>query len=151
MKYSVTAKKEIEPEAVIAARELYADCFFSPPRGRIALFGDTVRLLPEELPETRGIAVLVAGVAVATVHKGRSLRVEPHHAVFQSAAATDCRRVLELSLDDVRLTAFLHGEQLETDLPDGYAAVSVCGMVTGFGKVSGGRLKNHYPKGLRLL
>ena len=31
----------------------------------------------------------------------------------------------------------------------GYTAVCVNGVVTGFGKASGGRLKNRYPKGLR--
>ncbi len=148
---AVAVKSAKETEAVSATRTLYADCFASPPRGRLAVFGDTVRLLPEEMPETRGISILAAGVAVATVRQGRTLRVEPHHAVFQSAAADDCRRVLNLSLDDARTTAFLHGEELAVDAPDGYTAVAVEGAVTGFGKVSGGKLKNHYPKGLRLL
>ncbi len=147
----VSIKPSKEPEAVVAAKRLYESCFLSPPRGRWGLFGDTVRLLPEQLPETRGIAVLTAGVAVATVHNGRTLRVEPHHAVFQSAAAEDCRRVLALTAAEARATAFLRGEELAVSLPDGYTAVAVDGVVTGFGKVSNGRLKNHYPKGLRLL
>lgn len=148
---SVAVKCGKEPEAVAAARRLYADCFVAPPRGRWELTGDTVRLLPDEMPETRGIALISAGVAVATVHQGRTLRVEPHHAVFQSAVPDDCRRRVDLALDDARATAFLHGEELVVDAPDGYTAVAVAGVVTGFGKVSNGKLKNHYPKGLRLL
>ncbi len=148
---TVSVKSAKDPEAVAAARALYESCFTDTPRGRWALFSDMVRLLPAQLPETRGISVLTAGVAVATVHHGRTLRVEPHHAVFQCAAAEDCRRVLVLTADDTRTTAFLRGEELPVSLPDGYTAVAVNGIVTGFGKVSGGRLKNHYPKGLRLL
>ncbi|MFQ7106095.1 MAG: methyltransferase RsmF C-terminal domain-like protein, partial [Neglectibacter timonensis] len=33
----------------------------------------------------------------------------------------------------------------------GYTAVCVSGVTTGFGKASGGKLKNKYPKGLRNL
>ena len=32
---------------------------------------------------------------------------------------------------------------------DGWCAVCVDGFALGAGKVSGGRIKNHYPKGLR--
>ena len=33
----------------------------------------------------------------------------------------------------------------------GFAGISVEGVMTGFGKCSGGRMKNRYPKGLRTL
>ncbi|MBQ1977135.1 MAG: hypothetical protein II225_00125, partial [Ruminococcus sp.] len=33
----------------------------------------------------------------------------------------------------------------------GYTAVAVEGILTGFGKVSSGMLKNKYPKGLRTM
>ena len=55
--------------------------------------------------------------------------------------------------ESVSLAKFLHGEEIEapSGLEKGYAAVKVQGFVTGFGKVSGGVIKNHYPKGLRNL
>ena len=140
-----------ETEAIAAARALYAECFTDTPTGTFAAFGDTVRLLPETLPVTDGLNVLCAGVAVATIHSGRTLRAEPCHGVFQSAAASDCRRLLSLSLADPRLTAFLHGEEITADGENGYTAVAVEGIPVGFGKLSNGKLKNHYPKGLRLL
>ena len=138
-------------EAVRLAAELYAECFTDAPSGSFVRFGDTVRLLPTGMPDTQGVSVLCAGVAAAQLRTGRVLRVEPSHALFQSAKAAQCRRLLSLPPDDSRLTAFLHGEELAVDLPNGYTAVAVDKMVTGFGKVSSGRLKNHYPKGLRLL
>lgn len=63
-----------------------------------------------------------------------------------------CRRLLTLSLDDERGKRFLRGESLPAPgCPDGWTAVALEGLVTGFGKVTGGVLKNRYPKGLRLL
>lgn len=58
--------------------------------------------------------------------------------------------MLALSADDPRVAAFLHGEEIPCETK-GYTAVSVDGMITGFGKASGGMLKNKYPKGLRTL
>lgn len=140
-----------ETEAEKAARQLYADCFYDVPAGHFATFGDTVRLLPLDLPDVTGLSVLGAGIAAAQIHRGRTLRVEPVHALFQSAQAENCRRVLSLAADDERLTAFLRGEEVAADGENGYTAVAVEGIVTGFGKLSGGKLKNHYPKGLRLM
>lgn len=140
-----------ETEAIKAARALYAECFTDTPNGTFAAFGDTVRLLPADLPATEGLNVLGAGIPVATIHSGRTLRAEPCHGAFQSAVAAQCRRLLSLSRDDPRLIAFLRGEEIAANGENGYTAVAVEGITVGFGKVSGGKLKNHYPKGLRLL
>ncbi len=137
-------------DAVRAAQQLYADCFTDTPDGIWVTVGDTVRLLPVGIPQTN-LRLLYAGVAVAAVHTGRVLRAEPEHAVFQSAKATNCRRLLTLSADDPRIVSFLQGNELPTDGDNGYTAVAVENIVCGFGKVSNGKLKNHYPKGLRLL
>ena len=106
-------------------------------------------LLPPELPELGGLPIVSAGFAVAELCKNR---LEPCHAAFMAARAADCRRLVNLTRDDPRVTAFLRGEQIEA--PDdlkGWTAVAVEGITLGFGKVSGGTLKNRYPKGLRLL
>ncbi|MBP3324067.1 MAG: methylase, partial [Clostridia bacterium] len=53
---------------------------------------------------------------------------------------------------DESLIKYLKGEEI--DVPDnlkGFTLVSVEGVSLGFGKASNGRLKNKYPKGLRLL
>lgn len=143
--------QQTKSDVITLTEKLYEDCFVTPPNGTFAVFGDTVRLLPKEFPATSGVTVLAAGVAVATVCKGRTLRVEPCHAVFQAAKAEDCFRLLDFESDNSQLLAFLRGEELAVNAPDGYTAVAVCEVVTGFGKVSNGKLKNHYPKGLRLL
>ena len=141
----------VKPKAEPAAAELYASCFTDIPIGGFYRTGDTVRLLPPDLPEARGVHLLCAGVAVGEVAGGRTERLEPCHAVFQSAAPAQCRRTVDLCYTDPRLLAFLHGEEIAVDGENGFTAVAVEGITCGFGKVSNGRLKNRYPKGLRLL
>ncbi len=137
--------------ATSLAKTLYNDCFTDTPNGTFATFGNTVHLLPPLFPAVRGVNVLNAGVAVAELCGERTLRAEPCHAVFQSAASTSCRRLLNLELSDPRLSAFLRGEEINTDTPAGFNGVAVHGILTGFGKVSGSKLKNRYPKALRLI
>ena len=135
----------------VMGAQLYADCFTDAPRGTFATFGSFVHLLPPDFPTVRGISVLSAGLPVAELCGERTLRAEPTHALFQAATADNCRRLVDLPLSDPRLTAFLHGEEIAVSAPNGFAGIAVEGMLTGFGKVSGGKLKNRYPKGLRLL
>ena len=130
------------------ARELYEECFVAPPIGEFVTFGDCVRLLPPELPDLSGLNILSAGIAVAEVCKNR---LEPCHSAFLATSLDDCRCSLSLSLSDPRLTRFLHGEELSHDGEKGWTAIGVGNLAVGFGKCAGGRLKNRYPKGLRLL
>ena len=131
-----------------AAVDLYTDCFKDMPEGNFITVKDQVRLVPDTLPNCRGLGVISAGVAVATVCKDR---LEPHHSIFLASDSKDCRRVLDLSPDDPVLIAFLRGEEIPCNGEKGWTAVCVAGVPVGFGKVSGGKLKNRYPKGLRLL
>lgn len=131
-----------------SAEALYRECFLDEPNGVLATFGDQVRLLPPNLPDCNGLGVLSAGVTVATVCKNR---LEPAHSIFVASRKENCRQRLDLSPTDARLTAFLHGEEIACDGLSGWAAVCVAGIPVGFGKASNGKLKNRYPKGLRLL
>ncbi len=130
------------------AAALYADNFIAPPTGTFVTVGDYVRLLPPDLPDISGCGVIAAGFAVAEICKNR---LEPCHASYLATPLADCRRAVELAIDDARLTAFLHGEELTIDSERGFTAIGTAGMTVGFGKSVGSRLKNRYPKGLRLL
>lgn len=132
----------------LAAQALYSECFDDTPIGTFVTHGDQVRLLPSHLPDCNGLGVLSAGVAVATVCKNR---LEPSHSIFVASRSENCRQKLDLSPTDPRLIAFLHGEEILCDGQSGWTAVCVAGIPVGFGKASNGKLKNRYPKGLRLL
>lgn len=129
------------------AQELFQELFTAAFPGNTAQFGERLYLLPGELPELDRLGVLRAGVELAQ-KKGR--RWEPSHGVFQSTRKEDCRQVLDLPWDSPQLGAFLRGEEIDCE-GKGYTALCAGGVPTGFGKASGGRLKNHYPKGLRNL
>ncbi len=116
------------------------------PSGVPICLRDTVYLAPALPLPSRG--VFAAGVAIGTLAKNRLI---PHHHFF-SAYGADFRRRLRLAPDDVRLARYLAGEEI--DAPklignDGFAAVFAGDIPLGGGKAVAGRLKNHYPKGLR--
>lgn len=131
------------------AADMLGSCFADIPDGYYLTQGDTVYLLPCPPEFIAGLSVVRAGVPVGTLEKKR---IEPHHALFMAADPSGCLKRIELAPDSADMDRFLHGEQL--DVPDnlkGFTAVMCAGVITGFGKASGGVLKNRYPKGLRRL
>lgn len=125
------------------------------PGGRVSRQGDAVWLLPAApLPDMRGLHVRRAGVPAGLVkHGGRGgERFEPGHALFMAAGIRPAC-VCGLPLASPELAAWLHGEEIAAPdgLPSGYVSVQAAGFPVGFGKNSGGRIKNHYPRGLRNL
>ena len=85
------------------------------------------------------------GVTIGEVKKNY---IQPHHQFFM-AMGNDFRRKIELSAEDERTKKYLHGEEIETDIQNGWAVVMIDGCSAGGAKISNGRAKNHYPKGLR--
>ena len=129
-----------------AVRKFLTETLTDLPEGRLVALRDTIYLAPD-FP-TPSYGVFAAGVAIGTLTKGR---IVPHHQFF-SAYGTIFRRQLQLSADDARVARYLAGEELaapELSGQDGFAAVLFEGSTLGGGKAVGGRLKNHYPKGLR--
>lgn len=89
-----------------------------------------------------GLNLINCGVVVGEIVKNR---FEPNHN-FVSCFGNQFKQVLDVDLQDAN--KFIKGETLSCSL-DGYVAVRFKSVVLGFGKVSSGVLKNHYPKGLR--
>ena len=138
---------QADRQTAAAARALYNEIFEDAPPEHLARVRDRILLLPAELPALSGLGVLRAGVELGELRKNR---IEPAHGMFMAAKAAQCRSVLHLRHDDPRLLAFLRGEEITAEGVSGYTAVAAEGVVTGFGKASGGVLKNKYPKGLRI-
>jgi len=111
----------------------------------IAESGGYLDALPPQMPELTGLRALRRGLRLAEQGKNR---VTPDHALAMAFAPGYFDRAV--SLDDLAARAYLAGEALPADAPDGWTHVSWRGFPLGFGKMSQGTLKNHLPKGLRL-
>ena len=113
------------------------------PEGKIVPFGARVFCAPEALPVLRGLRVLRCGLELGELRKGR---LDPAHAWalwLQTGAS-----VLDFDRNDPLLRRYMAGEAIPADCT-GWTLVRAEGCTLGWGKGSGGQLKNHYPKALR--
>ena len=91
-------------------------------------------------------SVFMPGVTLGEVKKGIFF---PHQQLI-SAYGHEMTNKENLSHGDVRVEKYLRGEEIEAkEAHDGWCAVCYEGVALGGGKVSAGKIKNHYPKGLR--
>ncbi len=136
-----------KPSVMEMAEDLYRQIFKTELSSPVEQIRDSFLILPRELPYLKGLGVIRAGVLFGEVRKNR---MEPAHALFMSAKPQELNSVVDLPHDSEQIAAFLRGEEMEADPHcHGFTGVAVDGVLTGFGKCSGGRLKNRYPKGLR--
>ncbi|MBR4287590.1 MAG: NOL1/NOP2/sun family putative RNA methylase [Clostridia bacterium] len=96
--------------------------------------------------EVRKSTVFSMGINIGEVRKNY---LQPHHQFFMGMGK-DFKRKIDLSPECDEIKKYLHGEEFETDCPNGWAVVMVDGCALGGAKVVNGRAKNHYPKGLRI-
>ncbi len=115
-------------------------------KGEFTLFGDNLYLLPEKL-DTSGLKILRCGLHLGEIKRNR---FEPSHALSHAFQAEDFKNILRLDCDSAEIKKYMHGETIDCDL-NGWCVVCADGYGIGWGKTSGGILKNHYPKGLRTL
>ena len=85
-----------------------------------------------------------------TIGELRKNYIQPHHQFFM-AMGRQFRRQIELAPDSAELERYLHGEEIPVDCENGWAVITTMGCTVGGVKVTSGRAKNHYPKGLRKL
>ena len=113
-------------------------------RDRFRLVGDNLFIMPSDTPSLKGLKVLRCGLHIGTFKKDR---FEPAHALALSLNEQDVRNVKRVSEDEAE--SFVKGMTLEGE-GGGWCLVSLEGFSLGWGKASGGKVKNHYPKGLRI-
>ena len=131
-----------------AVRQALSEILHLPENTSLRMLGDgRVLLLPERLPsDMERMRILRAGV-LAGEWKGN--RFLPAHGLYLAFPKEAFRSAVELQ--DAALTAFLAGETVPCDPAlSGYTAVCTDGYPVGFAKATGGMLKNHLPKGLRI-
>ena len=114
--------------------------------GSFLKFGDQLYRMPEGMPSIRNLKVLRPGLHLGTLKKNR---FEPSHALALALRPDQVKHVCNLESDDPQVKAYLNGQTLNMDGEKGWYLVAVDGYSIGWGKLAGGILKNHYPKGLR--
>ena len=133
-------------EEMRIAESFLAENLKKRPDGKIAKIGDKLVFIshgPDPLPKS----VFLYGVLIGEIRKGI---LHPEHQFF-SAYGNEFKKQENLSFDDPRLSAYLAGEEIDATISDGgFCAVLYEGISLGGGKISGGKIKNYYPKGLRL-
>ena len=117
---------------------------FLPGQQANLFFGNELRYCPDfpELSKAKGVTVLRSGLHLGTV-KGKVFI--PDHAWAVSNAAPAVPRV---HLTEEEAWLYLNGQVIPAD-GKGWVLACYAGLPLGWGKVSEGMMKNHYPKGLR--
>ena len=145
---SQTNRRDKKQDAIYKAfAEFYKENFQGNVPENVVIGGEKVYITPVSF-DLKGVQVVRSGIFVGTVRNNRFI---PEHALFNNVEHI-AKNALNLSLCDERVVKFLHGEEIPCDSTlKGYTQVKICGVPCGFGKASNGTLKNHYPKGLRIL
>lgn len=149
-----------------------ADALTDKPEGIYLRFGEQLYLAPGDMPSLKGLRVLRPGLHLGTLKKNR---FEPSHALALALSPQEARRccpvdglgpqespgVQSLGVQSPRpqspgpqspmaeAKAYLQGQTFPFAGEKGWYLITVDGYSLGWGKLAGGIMKNHYPKGLR--
>ena len=114
---------------------------------RIIRFGDSIYFAPEFLPDISHLKVKRCGLKIGTFQKNR---FEPDHALSHALSPEEAAHVIDLPQDSNEVRQYISGMTINCDKEmKGWCLVCTEKFGLGWGKASGGTLKNHYPKGLR--
>ncbi len=127
-------------------KEFQGDFLKKNLSGKFLRFGDNLYLAPKDMPGLKGLRVLRPGLHLGTLKKKR---FEPSHALALALSPVEAVYVWNLHARDAEVKAYLRGETFGAFGPKGWYLICVDGWSIGWGKLSGGIMKNHYPKGLR--
>ena len=110
-------------------------------------FGANLYLVPAQMPDTKGLKVLRPGLHLGELKKNR---FEPSHALALALEPNRAVHVWRLGAGDPAVSAYLNGQTFTAEGEKGWYLICVDGFGLGWGKLAGGVMKNHYPKGLRV-
>ncbi len=129
---------EFAAEALLDGRQL---------PGNYIRFGENLYLVPEEMPALKGLKVLRPGLHIGEEKKNR---FEPSHALALALSPGEVKHVWNLTSEGKEADAYLRGQTFPAEGEKGWYLICVDGFSVGWGKLAGGIMKNHYPKGLRI-
>ena len=110
------------------------------------MFGEQLYAMPENMPTLKGLKVVRPGLHLGTLKKNR---FEPSHALALSLKPEEVKNSWDLKSDSLEIRQYLSGQTFNAEGDKGWYLITVDGYSIGWGKLAGGVMKNHYPKGLR--
>ena len=138
-----SGKKEKDCKEYLDFRQEYLKVLLP---GQYLQFGEQLYLTPEEIPSLQKLKVLRAGLHLGTVKKNR---FEPSHALALTLGPHEVKNYVNYASDSPEIRSYLNGMTLQATGEKGWYLITVDGLSIGWGKLAGGILKNHYPRGLR--
>lgn len=126
--------------------EIRSDRLSLEKDGSCLRFGDQLYLVPEQMPGLKGLKVLRPGLHLGTVCKNR---FEPSHALALALRPQEVTHTWNLEGNSREASDYLKGGTFRAEGEKGWYLITVDGYSIGWGKLAGGIMKNHYPKGLR--
>ncbi|MBE6894875.1 MAG: NOL1/NOP2/sun family putative RNA methylase [Ruminococcaceae bacterium] len=117
--------------------------------GNFALFGENLYSMPVNCPDLNGVKVLRCGLHLGEIKKGR---FEPSHSLAMALKKENTKQCLSYPCGSEDMLSYLKGEALQTEEDfKGWCLVCTDGYSVGWAKVTDNTVKNHYPKGLRIM
>lgn len=122
--------------------------------GRRIFFGDNLYLLPEDAPDLDGLKVIRSGLQLGSFTGNREAkkgeRFVPSHSLALALRPSEAENVVNITMDEAG--CYIEGLTLEAPSPSKNSWCLMCceGISLGWGRIAGGVIKNHYPKGLRM-
>ena len=138
--------KPLSKDEKSAIDKFFRENLVTAPDFKIAKHGENIIILSHGYP-IPSKSVFSAGVLLGNVEKGLLF---PSHQFF-SAYGKLFKRQEKLRRGDERVTKYLSGEEIDASFDGGgWCSVLYEDVTLGGGKASSGKIKNHYPKGLRI-
>jgi len=111
-------------------------------------YGDHCFLVPRELPSLDGLKVSRPGLFLGEF---KTKRFEPSQALIMSLTKEQVQNTISFERGDREISIYLRGQTFSVEKQNGWVGVFMDSYPLGWGKVSNGVLKNHYPKAWRLI
>lgn len=111
--------------------------------GNIEIINDNIYVIPDFLPDMKGIRILRSGWHMGEIKKDR---FEPSQALAMGLKIHQIKNKVEFTCNDIEVIKYLKGETIDcSEVDDGWCIVTVDEFPLGWGKAQKGRIKNKYP------
>ena len=131
---------------IVGEYDLWTD---EAPYGWFSVGNSGVDIFPFDTPVKDRLWVVRCGVPFLIFNGKNNTKV--HFSFVRALKRGYIRHALDLPLSSPLLKEYIRGEELDADVDfSGFGVICADGLAVGPIKVSGGRAKNHLPKGLRI-